>query len=304
MMVADSAITARWLSEHAREGNAVVPRLDEAIAHLLRAERAKGVLIEGFQPNENAWETLAIGFSVFPQNGRFDEYLQRPTPYFMSQLIAASSAAAAASPLSPVEIAHANAQGGLDLIVQYMQAGWDLSDPLWRAVGSIGHQTYVEHHKGYRLKRVLQEDWSTNDGIYQAAGYRVLAQFTDELPAQRTMHFAELTEVATRAPGSTVSYVFQYSRPRCRFSTSEQRVLSLALAGLTDADIAREANVTANAVKLAWRSIYDRIGQGTGLVLSPAGIFGRGPEKRRHALAFVRDHLEEIRPYAWPAARK
>jgi DNA-binding NarL/FixJ family response regulator len=77
------------------------------------------------------------------------------------------------------------------------------------------------------------------------------------------------------------------------------------LEGLTDTEIASETSTSANAVRLSWRSIYDRIEQGTGLVLpSSDRLMARGPEKRRHALAFVRDHPEEIRPFSWVAIRK
>jgi hypothetical protein len=75
----------------------------------------------------------------------------------------------------------------------------------------------------------------------------------------------------------------------------------------TDTELASALGISVSVVKKTWLSIYQRAGcllpepiltntslyDGAG---KPEGE--RGKEKRRMLLAYVRDHLEELRPYS------
>jgi len=56
-------------------------------------------------------------------------------------------------------------------------------------------------------------------------------------------------------------------------------------------------------VKKRWHAIYERVADVDGELLPPSIAYGvpaasRGSERRRHLLNYLRQHLEEIRPYA------
>lgn len=95
------------------------------------------------------------------------------------------------------------------------------------------------HHRGYRLRRIMQDDCSSNREIYLTAGYCELATVSVDpatlpkgaavLASSRTVFLAERTEVTTRAPGATVRYVFNYQSPRC----SEASLISRGLRALS-----------------------------------------------------------------------
>lgn len=82
----------------------------------------------------------------------------------------------------------------------------------------------------------------------------------------------------------------QYTPPRCGFSANEQLILMLALDGKTDEAIACALNASVATVKKRFRIIYEKFGLG--------GDGARGAETRRHLLNSVREHPEELRPYA------
>jgi hypothetical protein len=56
-------------------------------------------------------------------------------------------------------------------------------------------------------------------------------------------------------------------------------------------------------VKKRWHAIYERVADVDEELLPPAIAYGarvasRGAERRRHLLNYLRQHLEELRPYA------
>jgi hypothetical protein len=95
--------------------------------------------------------------------------------------------------------------------------------------------------------------------------------------------------------------MFEYVPPRCGFSFAEQQLLSAALAGATDQELSCELAISISTVKKNWISIYKRAAASLPDVVpddSPAdgGTSERGKEKRRHLLAYLREHPEELRP--------
>lgn len=290
------------------------PHLRQSLASLMStlvAEQAiKGIVIEGVSAGATEYRLVGLGLSAFVEPQLMDSYLATPCPFVFVDLLE-RTARRETQALGPGRIARDNAGDGLDLIVHYLQRGWDLSSPLWRAVGAMGHKTYVEHHRGYHLRRALQEDWTTNCAIYLAAGYREHGTLTVDpqtLPATfaipsptRTLFFADATDINSRAPGSTVSYVFQRLQPRCGFPLSEQRLLERAVEGATDKELAVLLDLSPTTIKSLWRQIYRRVTVHVPLVLPQGDVEDenkRGAEKRRRVISFVRDHPEEIRPFA------
>ena len=101
--------------------------------------------------------------------------------------------------------------------------------------------------------------------------------------------------------GSWVGALFDYHPPRLGFNRSEQRMLSCALPGATDEHLAETLETSLPVVKKMWVSIYRRVEDCLPELIAdplPSDIpaSGRGREKRRRLLAYLREHPEELRP--------
>ncbi|MEQ1731701.1 MAG: LuxR C-terminal-related transcriptional regulator [Vicinamibacterales bacterium] len=197
---------------------------------------------------------------------------------------------------------------GLDLLAHWLQKSWDTDDPLWRQVYMMAHENYIDEHRGYRINRMLHEDWSREVDIYLALGYRAHSKFelsgahTSQGVATRTLYYVDRGEIMNQAPGTAASHILQYIGPICQFTRAEQRLLRKALDGLTDQQIAAELNLSLNTLKSTWRSIYDRVAVHVPYVLGGLDGSGddgsvRGTEKRRGVLSFVESHPQELRPF-------
>ena len=306
--LADIPDVATWL---ALELPTSIPAelMADLMATLLDQQMLRGILIEKLQEDRTRYELVGLGLSAFVEPDLMTSYVQTPRPFVFIDLLERTQRGQT-RPLGPTRIARDNAGDGLDLIVHYMQGGWDLSAPLWRAVGAIGHMTYVDYHRGFHLQRVLQEDWTSNAPIYLAAGYRELTQLSVDtmllpaafcVPAQtRTLFYGDAADINARAPGSSLSYIFQRLTPRCYFPPSEQRLLEAALEGTTDREVALALDLSPTTIKSLWRQIYQRVGMFAPHVLPLEEVESetRGPEKKRRVLAFVKDNPQELRAYA------
>lgn len=87
--------------------------------------------------------------------------------------------------------------------------------------------------------------------------------------------------------------------PQLGLSFAEKNMLTLALWGLPDTEIARALNISTDTIKKRWQHVYQRIENLPELaqVLLPEQQkqTGRGPEKRRSVLQYLDDHLAEVR---------
>jgi hypothetical protein len=100
---------------------------------------------------------------------------------------------------------------------------------------------------------------------------------------------------------SWVGALFDYHPPVLGFNRSEQRLLSCALPGETDEQVAEMLKISLSAVKKMWVSIYRRVEDCLPELIPdtlPSDIpaSGRGREKRRRLLVYLREHPEELRP--------
>lgn len=95
-------------------------------------------------------------------------------------------------------------------------------------------------------------------------------------------------------PALAMSLVFHRMRPRFGFSGSQQELLESALLDESDREFASKLGLTEDAVKKRWRAIYDRVA-----AVEPKLVAGTaaGASQRRALLGYLRQHLEEIRPY-------
>lgn len=83
-------------------------------------------------------------------------------------------------------------------------------------------------------------------------------------------------------------------KPHFAFSIGEQRLLEYALLDTSDEQTADELHLSPDAIKKRWRSIYTRIEAADTILLSAVAS---GTARRRAVLHYLRQHLEELRPY-------
>jgi hypothetical protein len=95
--------------------------------------------------------------------------------------------------------------------------------------------------------------------------------------------------------------MYRYREPVLRLRPAEQKLLSAALAGKTDAELSDDLEMSIEAVKKRWMSIFARIDEFKPEILGETDADGdvRGPQKRHRVVAYIRAHPEELRPYSW-----
>jgi len=158
---------------------------------------------------------------------------------------------------------------------------------------------------GWRLKSLVREMPGQDTYLLaRAAGYPLLRDLRRAVPATIPAHERPYLCGTTRAealrrPSSIAARFFLYHLPVFDFTPGEQEVLRLALGPLGDDDIAATLHVSPNTVKLRWRRIFDAVRAVRPALLpddADRESQRRGSEKRRHLLAYVREHPEELRP--------
>jgi DNA-binding CsgD family transcriptional regulator len=209
--------------------------------------------------------------------------------------------------------AQGNLADGLDLVMlDYIQSPMDFTSPEGRRIMTVFFPFFLSIHRGYNLNSMIVEAGAMYEQMALGAGFRLYRTLdldseppVEPIPAraspQRAVYVFRREMVADTPPSTPVSAVFTYLPPRFRFTAGEQRMLLRAIDGLTDEEIAGTLDVSRDAVKQTWRSIYDHVIQvmpdlvDRGYVVTGEGA--RGHEKRRRIVAYVRDNAQELRPH-------
>jgi DNA-binding CsgD family transcriptional regulator len=248
-----------------------------------------------------------FGFSVFVTDTFAARFSAQPEP-FLAAVIYNEMLAGRSPVLSAAEIATANATSGLNLVVLHFGLrNPDMSQERTQRTLQAGMNAFYFAHSGYRLTVLFQEVYGPQQAEHvTGSGGRLLADFENHpgiarvSPEHRPFLFAQRKEWTTGSRVNPLSSLFHASKPRFGFSRTEQEVLLRALLNETDVEIGQTLGMTLNAVKKVWRRTYDRVFSVTPYLLDSEGApihTGRGGEKRRHLLEYLRGHLEELRPY-------
>jgi hypothetical protein len=214
--------------------------------------------------------------------------------------------------LNREQIARANANGGLNVMMCF--AGWDydgLSREQILAVRERQSEAFHLAHSGYRVKEFLadatgEEDlhWMLDAGAHvrrDYSGYFQKHRVRIPKSSQRPQLVGLTKEEAFASPGRHLSSFFVYTPPRFNFNPSEQMLLNHSLMGETSEELARSLFISTWTVKKRWHAIYQRVADVDAELLLPPvtntpDATGRGAERRRHLLHYLRQHLEELRP--------
>ncbi len=277
---------------------------------LLSTGRLKLFLVEN-RTNPPGARLVSCCAAVFATDRFCIEACSISPPFFGIQLVRRYRSGDAVLLTRP-EIARANTKGGLNLVLCF--EGPERSALLGEHYLALQQKRSEAFHlaiAGYRLKQFLanpigeQAYEETRDaGAMLRTDYAKVACASDGAwPSQLRPRLVGLTkEEAEAHPGSYLSSLFVHNPPRFHFSRAEQRLLRWALSGETSEELAESLSVSRWTVKKRWHAIYKRVGDVDPHLLpcslaEGADVHGRGAERRRRLLGYLRQHPEELRPF-------
>jgi DNA-binding CsgD family transcriptional regulator len=214
--------------------------------------------------------------------------------------------------LNREQVARDNAGDGLNVVMCF--DGWakdGFSPEQLLAIHEKQSEAFHLALSGHHVKEFLAEPVGEETSQWMLdAGARLRRDYSsyfrkNRLPEpespQRSCLVGLTKEEAFAHPGSNVAGLFIYTAPRFHFSRSQRVLLQHALIGETCEKLATSLSLSPWTVKKRWHSIYERVTDVDSGLLPPIayGAHGssRGAERRRHLLNYLRQHLEELRPY-------
>jgi hypothetical protein len=214
--------------------------------------------------------------------------------------------------LTDKQVRECNSKNGLNLLVWEgcIRSGFETHIEIYREI----IRAFLGEHQGFFWKEVIGSQmesierfqWTLSTGGFwwdPAEGKYADAVGKDHTKIVAEPHIIGMTRaLEVQRHGSWVGDLFNYRPPRCGFSRSEQHLLLSALSGATDEELAKTLCVSLPTVKKTWLSIYGRVAARQPQLienhsLTESSVY-RGKEKRRRLLAYLRDHLEELRPFS------
>jgi hypothetical protein len=217
--------------------------------------------------------------------------------------------------LTAKQLREENSRNGLNLV------GWEACvHPEYEPHGEAQRylmSVFIQNHRGYRWKEVIavQCDIAGKlDYVLRTGGYiwdSVANGYTTTLRSDPSEivsgpHVLGITrDLELKRQGdwgaSWIGALFDYHPPVLGLNQTQQCLLSHALQGVTDEKLAAILETSIPSIKKQWISIYlrlkDRLPE---LVPDPleenGSSNGRGKEKRRRLLGYLREHPEELRP--------
>ena len=169
---------------------------------------------------------------------------------------------------------------------------------------------------GFHLKEFLIEAynpfddaWATNFGLHRITEYPRHADKRALFPPDKVPHLYGIERRrAEEQVGTGIRQLFHYDAPRFFFTSLEQEMLKSALFVETDDVLAAQLALAPVTIKKRWNAIYERVEAVMPSLLAPrpkdTESDKRGAEKKRHLLAYLRHHMEELRPTLRPMEKE
>jgi DNA-binding CsgD family transcriptional regulator len=218
--------------------------------------------------------------------------------------------------LSKKEVAIANAEEGLNLLV--LHYGWKvgkLSEEELQQVRLRQAECFIESHAGYKIKEYIQEvfDEATKDFVLTAGSVlrhdykgKKWSSLLRGVTQENWPYLTGFRPAEALARAGTPASMLQAKtvQPRFRFSPGEQEMLTFALGGKTDEELAESLNLSPWTIKKRWQAVYEKIKKADPELLADlpkrkkAEI--RVRQGRRYLIDYLRYHPEELRPRATP----
>jgi len=243
---------------------------------------------------------VGFGASVFVQQRFVDDELSTPRPGLNARVLASIDSGKSVV-LCEQELRAANTTGGLDSLILYGSWRHDgLSPESVHEVSACMGFSYVEIHRGYRLNRLITETAGREERMALDASrvWRAFRHFDQPGHEPRSL-WVITREDSLAVKANIINPLFIHKKPVLCLRDADKQLLLAAINGLTDDELSLKLGLTLNAVKKRWISIFNQT-IGTRADLFPAISLNddqrRGRQKRHHVLAYVRAHMEELRP--------
>ena len=252
---------------------------------------------------------VGFGASVFVSAAFTKRETADPKPGLNSRLISRIDSGQAIV-LTPKQVAYENAQGSLHLIVLQGGSMLDVLTPeqCQDALRQVGLAVF-SCLDGYQIRLALMETISAKEIRYAKLFpiWKVRSKFegfhrhnpTSSWNRDRALFAVDRADgPAFVVPGGP------RREPVLRLRNSDQDLLAAALRGSTDLELSEELGLKLPTLKKRWASVFNRVA-----IAKPEFLPGlddnldrqaRGPQKRHHLLAYVREHPEELRPFLHP----
>ncbi len=287
---------------------AELPRLWRTLLNERRLEMH--VFLDDLLPPAQRIQGVASG--AFVGNTFADLLLAQGAPMVAQQVLQAELQGGGVI-LSRAQAALANSGDGVNgvgLDFAFARDDWSVPTALrWMPLLLESLRIWLD---GWRLRMALRECIGRDLFLtVRAMGLPVFHRHTvsdgKRLPPARRRYLMGMTRrQSQRLPVALASLLFFNDRvPRFRFTMAEQDLLLLALGNHADDACAAQLNVSPHTVKMRWRAIFEHVAkqQPDWFPNAESHDGHRGVEKRRHLLAYLARHMEEVRPQAPPQRR-
>ncbi len=197
--------------------------------------------------------------------------------------------------LSPKEIGEQNARGELHLLNFFGNMRViDLSNPDLANFYRTSKDGYRFFHFGYAFRAMWFEVWPPHH-VNELRQNGMLIDGHRSLAGGCSATLLRLThEDALANPFARFCGYFFPPKPQFALSLGEQRLIEYALLDASDGEAAQTLHLSKDAIKKRWRSIYAKVDSADpellGSITSPTA-------RRRSIVHYLRQHLEELRPY-------
>lgn len=275
---------------------------------LLGSEAFTAVVFEELRGDH--FQLLGAGVSVFVSDSFLCE-IKTPPFFWIGPEIVRRISSGDSPVLTDRQVREANTRSGLNLV------GWhavtSIEDTERVEVLNFIFGSFIELHRGFLIKELIGQPDSPMgvEAISNSGGGFFdpeLRRFLDSLPASpeeivgRPHVMGSTREMAFAKPWLSGTSIFSYQRPVFAFRRSEQRLLTAALQGGTDEELADDLSISLSSVRRTWLSIYDRVAGRLPEFFhedsNENGKSARGKGKKHRLLAYLREHREELRPLA------
>lgn len=257
--------------------------LPDLLPDLLERQRLNSCVIDDLDSGKPAF----FGMTAWTSPAAISTLLERETGGFRNALLRTEMPGPRSLLLSRKQLAAANGSDDLALVhLCGCPDEMDFTAPRGFEVHRLAFSFFMTVHGGYQISEFWQENIVPEGSMYATTmGMTEIRNVPvgREEPA-RLFRFTE--EDARARPGAQLAYLMKYPPPRLGFTSAEKQLLELALLDYSDVAASEELGITHEAVRKRWRGIHAR------------HSFGEGKDQRRGVLAYVRQHLEELRPWA------
>jgi len=236
-------------------------------------------------------------------------YQAAPRPYLLGAIYEAMLDGAAPL-MSLADVRTSNSGDGLHVVIsQPVLEPHAANDPGLQRLHRVAALGFIHCFGGYRIRSLHCEAYGDDAAAYlRAGGFRLEHDFTMTErvsgcdPARWPRMFVKYRdEVEPGAIDVMAAHIFHFDEPRLGLTPAEQRVVLRALPGESDRRIAEALHLSTETVRSAWDSVYGRIARVVPAVFEDDAVehTGRGAEKRRLAVEYLRQHMYELRPHRW-----